>query len=71
MLKIAIVSLLILSSIFWGLFPVSENSPHNYIAKYLGYNEDVHYMIYVLLGTFFYFLSAFLCQQNDIQAYWK
>ena len=71
MLKIAIVSVLILSSIFWGLFPASENSPHNYIAKLFGYEQEVHYMVYVLLGTFFYFLSAFLCQQNNIQSYWK
>jgi hypothetical protein len=71
MLKIVIVSILMLSSIFWGLFPASENSPHNLIANYLGYTNEIHYSIYILIGVIFYLLAAFLSQQNSVQYMWK
>ena len=71
MLKIVIVSILMLLSIFWGLFPASENSPHNLIAGYLGYTNEIHYSIYILIGVIFYLLAAFLSQQNNVQHMWK
>ena len=71
MLKIIMVSILMLSSIFWGLFPAAKESPHNLISNYLGYTEEVHYSIYILTGTIFYLSSAFLSQQNNIQHMWK
>ena len=71
MLKTVIVSLLMLFSIFWGLFPASENSPHNKIAHFLGYEGEIHYSIYILIGCIFYMASAFLSQQENINYMWK
>jgi len=71
MLKTVIVSVLMLFSIFWGLFPASENSPHNKIAGFLGYQEEIHYSIYILIGCIFYIGSAFLSQQESINYMWK
>lgn len=71
MLKIVIVSLLMLGSIFWGLFPASEGSPHNLIASYLGYENEIHYSVYILIGTIFYVMAAFLSQQTSIEYFWK
>ena len=71
MLKIIIVSILTLCSIFWGLFPASEDSPHNLIASYLGYTNEIHYSIYIVVGAMFYISAAFLSQQNNIQYMWK
>ena len=60
-----------LLSIFLGLFPASKSSPHNITARYLGYEEDIHYGYYILIGVIFYITSAFLSQQTDIQHLWK
>ena len=71
MLKIALISLLILFSIFVGLFPASEGSPHNKIATSLGYEGQIHYTLYICLGTVLYLSAAFLSQQSNIDTYWK
>jgi hypothetical protein len=71
MLKIALISILILFSIFVGLFPASEGSPHNKIATSLGYEGQIHYTMYICLGTILYLCAAFLSQQNHIDQYWK
>jgi|TARA_Y100000389_G_scaffold175365_1_gene186066 hypothetical protein len=71
MLKTVIVSVLMLFSIFWGLFPASENSPHNKIAGFFGYEEEIHYSIYILIGSIFYITSAFLAHQESINYMWK
>lgn len=67
MLKIVIVSILMLCSIFWGMFPASENSPHNIIRRYLGYSDNLHYSFYILLGSVFYLLAAFFSQTQIIE----
>lgn len=71
MLKTVLVSVLMLFSIFWGLFPASENSPHNKIANFFGHEEEIHYSIYILIGSIFYIVSAFLSQQESINYMWK
>tara|TARA_A100001011_G_scaffold384875_1_gene458071 strand:- start:531 stop:743 length:213 start_codon:yes stop_codon:yes gene_type:complete len=70
MFKVFIVSVLLLLSIFCGLYPASEGSPHNYIAKYFGYEEEIHYTLYILIGIVFYVLAAFLSQQKSVDKYW-
>ena len=71
MLKIAIISILMLLSIFCGLYPASEGSPYNLLASYFGYEGEVHYGIYILIGVSFYLLAAFLSQQKSLDQYWK
>jgi len=71
MLKVIIISLLTVLSIFFGMFPASKNSPHNNIANYLGYNVELHYSIYILIGVIFYVLATFFAQLKEINIFWK
>ena len=69
MLKAVLVSILLLVRIFVGFFPASINSPHNRFLTSLGYEIDIHYGIYIVCGTIFYILAAFISQMKEIT--WK
>ena len=70
MIKIFLISVLFLFSIFFGLFPAMENSPHEWIKNKLGFEKKIHYSIHILLGTIFYIGAAFLSQMDlDIYNY--
>jgi len=60
MIKLFIISILIINSIFWGFYPVSEISPHQKIINYLGLNFETNIYIHVLLGVLFYLSSIIL-----------
>ena len=71
MLKIILVTFLLLFSIIVGLFPAASYSPHNKILNYFGYEMEIHYVYYILAGSFFYICAAFLAQQQQIDHLWK
>lgn len=64
MFKIIIICILFLFSILIGLFPVMENSPHEWIKYKLGYNKKTHYSMHIIIGTLFYISAAFLSQTD-------
>lgn len=70
MLRIIISSLLLVNAIFWGIYPVSENSPHSFIFKYLGLNAVNDWKIHLLVGIIFYMLSIWIVHIKSIQNYW-
>jgi len=68
MFKIILICILFLFSIIIGLFPVMENSPHEWIKNKLGYEKEIHYSIHILLGTLFY-ISAAVFSQTEFSLY--
>lgn len=62
MFKIVFICILFLFSILIGLFPVMENSPHEWIKYKLGFDKKIHYSTHILIGTLFYISAAFLSQ---------
>tara|TARA_B100000900_G_C20573450_1_gene714316 strand:- start:1079 stop:1279 length:201 start_codon:yes stop_codon:yes gene_type:complete len=60
MFKLFVIAILIINSIFWGFYPVSEMSPHMKIINYLGIKIDLGVMFHIILGLLFYLLAAFI-----------
>ena len=65
MLKLFIIAILIINSIFWGFYPISKISPHQRLLIKMGFDYNVGMGFHFLSGMFFY-LIAFLVSHNFI-----
>jgi len=65
MIKLFIIAILIINSIFWGFYPVSIISPHQRLLIKMGFDYNVGMIFHFLSGLFFY-LVAFLVSHNFI-----
>ena len=50
------------SAIFWGIFPVNDNSPHNKILELLKIKYKPDWKFHLILGTTFYVLGVLIAQ---------
>ena len=65
MLKIILISLLLLNSIFWGLYPISDNSPYNYIINLFNYDYKVNKFHHITIGTLFFFITVIIAHSYN------
>lgn len=59
MIRIIIISLLIVLSLFWGIYPHNENCN---LLKIIGQNHCPSKYIHIILGSLFYILAIFIIQ---------
>lgn len=64
MIKIVFVSLLMVFSIFFGIYPSSENSPHAVILKHLGVKQTSGIIINIVIGILLYILALIIAHLN-------
>jgi len=64
MLKIIIAAVLMMNAIFWGIFPPSDDSPHNQIANLLGIDYKFDKFGHLLIGSIFYITGAYFGQAS-------
>jgi hypothetical protein len=64
MLKIIIASILMMNAIFWGIFPPSDNSPHNQLANILGIDYKFGKIGHLIIGACFYIAGAYFGQAS-------
>tara|TARA_B110001450_G_C17249609_1_gene330956 strand:+ start:99 stop:299 length:201 start_codon:yes stop_codon:yes gene_type:complete len=60
MFNLFVISILIINSIFWGFYPVSEISPHQKFINYLGLSYKVNTYFHIFVGLLFYLLSILI-----------
>ena len=70
MIRIILSALFLLNAIFWGIYPVSQDSPLSKILLFFGYEEMAPFWLHLLIGTIFYILAIVICQQKIIQHLW-
>lgn len=70
MLRIIITSILMVGAIFWGVFPPTENSPHQKIIDYLGLTINADWKFHLILGTVLYISAVLVSQVKYIQKFW-
>lgn len=70
MLRIIVTSILLVNSIFWGIYPPSDTSPHSKISLQLGLGEVKNRWIHIVIGTIFYIIAVIVAQQQYIQHLW-
>ena len=70
MLRIIVTSILLVNSIFWGIYPPSDTSPHSKISLQLGIGEVKNRWVHVAIGTLFYIVAVIVAQQQYIQHLW-
>ena len=70
MLRVIFTSLLLINSIFWGIYPESENSPHNLLLKKLNIDYNVKKRDHILIGTVLYILAVSVSQTENINNIW-
>tara|TARA_Y100000590_G_scaffold272244_1_gene305666 strand:+ start:186 stop:401 length:216 start_codon:yes stop_codon:yes gene_type:complete len=70
MLRIIITSLLMVNAIFWGIYPLGDNSPHSLIIQYLGLKYKPTKNFHLIIGTLFYILAVLISHQQSIQHIW-
>ncbi len=64
MLRIIITSLLLVSSIFWGVYPPGNGSPHSLILNYLIPNSNPpNKTIHIIIGVLLYVLSLLVSHE--------
>jgi len=64
MLRIIITSLLLVSSIFWGVYPPGDGSPHYLILNYLIPNSNPpNKIIHIIIGVLLYVLSLLVSHE--------
>lgn len=64
MLKVIIISILIVLSIFFGFYPLSSSSPLNKLMKYLGINSKVSTTHHIILGVILYIIAIIIAHVN-------
>ena len=64
MLKVIIISILIVLSIFFGFYPLSSSSPLNKVMQYLGINSKVSTTHHILLGVILYIIAIVVAHLN-------
>jgi hypothetical protein len=70
MLRIILTSLMMVSAIFWGIFPVNDNSPHNKILDYLKIKIKIDWKFHLFVGLTFFILGVLIAQTKSIQKIW-
>ena len=70
MLRIIITSILMVGAIFWGVFPPTENSPHQKMIDYFGLTITADWKFHLILGTFLYISAVLVSQIKYIQKFW-
>jgi hypothetical protein len=70
MLRIILTSIMMVSAIFWGIFPVNDSSPHNKILELLKIKYKPDWKFHLLLGITFYILGVLIAQTKSIQNIW-
>ena len=70
MLRIILTSIMMVSAIFWGIFPVNDNSPHNKILELLKIKYKPDWKFHLIIGTTFYVLGVLIAQTKSIQNIW-
>ena len=65
MFKFLVIAILLINSIFWGIYPVNEFSPHQKILNKLNINYKITPFFHITLGVIFY-LSALLISHSFI-----
>ena len=60
MFKFIVIAILLINSIFWGVLPVNDYSPHQRILKKLNINFKLTPLFHILLGTIFYLLALLI-----------
>jgi hypothetical protein len=65
MLKLFIIAILLINSIFWGFYPKTSTSPHQRIINKLGIHTSIPSLFHLCIGLFFY-LIAFLVSHGFI-----
>ena len=65
MLKLFIISILLINSIFWGFYPKNYMSPHQKIINMIGMQMEVNSFFHLFIGLFFY-LIAFMVSHEII-----
>ena len=60
MFKLFVISILIINSIFWGFYPVSDISPHQKIINYSKLNIKASFITHCISGLFFYVLAVLI-----------
>jgi hypothetical protein len=60
MFKFIVIAILLINSIFWGVYPVNEFSPHQKILNKLKLSFKITTIFHILLGTMFYLLALFI-----------
>ena len=64
MLRIIITSLLLVSSIFWGVYPPGDGSPHYLILNYLIPNSSPpNKIIHIIIGVLLYLIALFVSHE--------
>jgi hypothetical protein len=60
MFKFVVIAILLINSIFWGVSPVNDFSPHQRILNKLNIKFKITSLFHILLGTIFYLLALFI-----------
>jgi hypothetical protein len=61
MFKFVVIAILLINSIFWGVYPVNEYSPHQKILNKISYfNFKITPLSHIIVGTMFYLLALFI-----------
>ena len=64
MLRIIITSLLLVSSIFWGVYPPGDGSPHYLILNYFIPNSNApNKIIHIIIGVFLYLIALLVSHE--------
>ena len=64
MLKIIIAAVLMMNAIFWGIFPPSDDSPHNQIVNLLRIDYKFDKFGHLFIGTIFYIAGVYFGQAS-------
>lgn len=65
MLKLFIISILLINSIFWGFYPKNSMSPHQKLLDMIGLQIKANSFFHLFIGLFFY-LIAFMVSHEII-----
>jgi len=57
MFKFVVIAILLINSIFWGVYPVNEYSPHQKILNKFSFNFKITPLFHIIIGTIFYLLA--------------
>ena len=59
MFKFVVIAILLINSIFWGVYPVNEYSPHQKILNKISYfNFKITPLSHIIVGTMFLVITA-------------
>ena len=60
MFKFVVIAILLINSIFWGVYPVNEYSPHQKIINNLSLNFKITPLFHIFIGILFYILALLI-----------